>query len=86
MRSKEDIERRIKQIRRLMELHLKKQAEGFEIIQRPLEISGYTPTREEIERYWEDSDPLGYRAYRDGYNQGLMEGMLEVLEWVQQQD
>ena len=69
-----------------MELRLKHQAEGFGIPQRSLQISGYTPTREEIERYWEESDPLGYQAYRDGYNQGLMEGMLEILEWVQKQD
>ena len=51
MRTPEDIQRRIIQIRKLMELHLKKQAEGFEIMQQPLQISGYTPTREEIERY-----------------------------------
>jgi hypothetical protein len=83
MKSQEDIQKRTNQIRRLIDLHLKKQAEGIAALQQPLQTSGYIPTREEIEKYWEDSDPLGYRTYRDGYNQGLMEGMLEILEWVQ---
>ena len=83
MKSQEDIKRRINQIRRLMDLHIEKQGERFDVAQSDT-MSGYTPTREELERYWEDSDPISYQAYKDGYNQGLMEGMLEVLEWVLQ--
>ena len=86
MKSHEEIERRINQIRRLMELHLKVQEERFEVKEFEQQISGYIPTREEMERYWEESDPLSYKAYKDGYNQGLMEGMLEALEWILKKD